>query len=227
MFIYKIICLTNNKVYVGLTNETVERRFARHVADAKGNKSTVLHKAMRKHGIENFSIEKIAVAASYEELKALEKIYILQFESYVRTGKGYNMTLGGEGDNSPKIKSRYGKGKKRPKEHGQKISKALLGKTATGKNKSGADNKLSRAVCARKIGTKEVLNFPSATIAANVLNITTYGHINTVCKGKRFSTAGYTFWYADSEPKLEDVMTFTRILAGKEVTQRIGWRKHP
>jgi group I intron endonuclease len=224
MFIYKITCKKNNKVYVGLTNETIKKRFSRHQNDARLGSNMILHAAMRKHGIENFTVEHVATAKTYDELVMLEKHYIQKFQSYIRTNKGYNCTLGGEGSDSPKINSKYGRGKKRPKAHGLKISKALKGKPATGKNAIGVTNKLNKPVCARKIGTQDILTFASAKIAANHLQIKTYGHINSVCKNKRLSTSGWVFWYLSDSPKLQDSNTFTRKLFGKLVTQGSRWR---
>ena len=51
--IYKIENLINGKVYIGQSIE-IERRFKKHLT-AKDN--TVIHKAIRKYGKENFSLQ--------------------------------------------------------------------------------------------------------------------------------------------------------------------------
>lgn len=50
---------------------------------------------MRKYGIENFSIEEIDKANSFEELGKLERNYIKKYNSQ-DPEKGYNITAGGE-----------------------------------------------------------------------------------------------------------------------------------
>ena len=58
-YIYKITNDINNKVYVGKTNLTIEKRFREHCTDSK--KFTIekrpLYNAMNKYGIEHFHIE--------------------------------------------------------------------------------------------------------------------------------------------------------------------------
>lgn len=50
---------------------------------------------MRKYGIENFTIEEIDKADSFEELGQLERKYIREYDSQ-NPEKGYNITAGGE-----------------------------------------------------------------------------------------------------------------------------------
>lgn len=58
MVIYKIVNHINNKVYVGQTTRSLKKRWRRHLSDV--NKLDYpIYKAMRKHGVENFSVEEI------------------------------------------------------------------------------------------------------------------------------------------------------------------------
>lgn len=98
-FIYKITNLKNNKVYIGKTVISIESRWRGHKCAAKNNLDKyVLHKAMRKYGIENFIIELIEECKN-EVLDEKEKYYIKKFHSFLGDEfcNGYNMTLGGEG----------------------------------------------------------------------------------------------------------------------------------
>ena len=57
-----IYCITNdvnNKQYVGKTLFTIEKRFNEHINDSKRDRceSRPLYSAMRKYGIEHFSIK--------------------------------------------------------------------------------------------------------------------------------------------------------------------------
>lgn len=96
--IYKITNIINGKIYIGKTTKTIEERFKEHVKTAKLGKGYNLHKAIRKHGQENFKIEVIFVNSSNEILNKMEMFFIKKFQSH-NPLKGYNMTLGGEGGN--------------------------------------------------------------------------------------------------------------------------------
>lgn len=91
MYIYKITCKVNNKVYIGQTTETLEKRFKRHMGYQKDNHDTKFYRAVRKYGANNFYIELVAKATSKEELNELEEYYIKYFNSIEN---GYNTALG-------------------------------------------------------------------------------------------------------------------------------------
>lgn len=92
--IYRIISLSNEKVYIGLTRDYVSNRWYQHKQAAILNKSSALYQAIRKYGTENFICEQIACAIDSNSLSDLEIILIHQYEAYGQ--KGYNMSLGGE-----------------------------------------------------------------------------------------------------------------------------------
>lgn len=97
-YIYKITNLVNGHFYIGQTTKTIETRFMQHWRDATSLKcgkesQTVLHRAMRKYGIENFSIEVLEECPD-EMLSEKEIFYIDKLNAFY--GKdGYNMTFGG------------------------------------------------------------------------------------------------------------------------------------
>lgn len=92
-YIYKITNTLNDKVYIGQTVKTVEKRFIQHKNNS--NKSyfsqIVLYKAFNKYGIENFKCETIEEVPN-ELLDEREKYWIEYYNSYF---EGYNSTLGG------------------------------------------------------------------------------------------------------------------------------------
>ena len=57
-YIYRIINDINSKVYVGKTENPIEKRFKEHCVDAfrDRNEKRPLYAAMRKYGIEHFHI---------------------------------------------------------------------------------------------------------------------------------------------------------------------------
>ena len=72
--IYKISNDINNKIYIGKTLETIEKRFAQHLKDAKKRKTEkrLLYNAINKYGANHFKIEKIE-ECSIEQLSEREQ----------------------------------------------------------------------------------------------------------------------------------------------------------
>ena len=92
MYVYLIWCKINGKRYVGQTVQPLKKRFNEHAT--KRNKS-LLGKAMRKYGRENFYCGIIKVCTSKEELDYWEKYYIAALKTKIPYG--YNLCDGGEG----------------------------------------------------------------------------------------------------------------------------------
>lgn len=96
-YIYKVTCLVNNKIYIGLTNISIQNRWNTHIGVSYNPNSPdynfAFHRAIRKYGVNNFVVEQID-QGSGEELKEKEKYWINYYDSY---NKGYNCTLGGDG----------------------------------------------------------------------------------------------------------------------------------
>lgn len=92
-YIYKITNDINQKVYIGKTEFSIEKRFKEHCSDAfrDRNEKRPLYAAMRKYGIEHFHIEQI------EETDHPEEREIYWIEQYRSFKNGYNATLGGDG----------------------------------------------------------------------------------------------------------------------------------
>ena len=97
--IYLVTNKINCKRYVGQTKQgRLDKRIFEHLIESKAAGTTVIfHNAIRKYGIENFEIEVIEDHISEEEIDEKEKFYIQFYHTYYKEGKGYNMTLGGQG----------------------------------------------------------------------------------------------------------------------------------
>lgn len=88
--IYKITNKTNNKAYVGQSNN-IERRFKEH--QTCGGRSRIpLDLAIQKYGINNFTYE-IIEECSIEELNERENYWITRLETHIT---GYNCNTGGD-----------------------------------------------------------------------------------------------------------------------------------
>jgi group I intron endonuclease len=94
--IYLITNKETGDTYVGYTSKSLNERFKSHQYAANSGSKTYLHKAMRKYGIDSFTIEKIADGSYNEEIEWIEKLL-----------PSYNLTKGGEGgdtSNSPNFR---------------------------------------------------------------------------------------------------------------------------
>ena len=94
-FIYKISNKINNKVYIGKTLSSLEKRFKEHIHDCERRKieKRPLYRAMCKYGVENFYIE-LVEESPIDMLSDRERYWIKYYNSYYN---GYNATLGGDG----------------------------------------------------------------------------------------------------------------------------------
>lgn len=91
-FIYVISNDINDHVYVGQTRRTIDQRWQQHISDSKKS-NAVIYRAMRKYGVQHFSISEIEECPD-EELNDREIYWIDYYNSYYN---GYNSTLGGQG----------------------------------------------------------------------------------------------------------------------------------
>ena len=93
-YIYKIQNKINDKIYIGQTVASPQRRWTQHKNNIKRDylQHIALYKAMNKYGIENFTFE-VLEEVSNNLLDEREKYWIKNFNSYGKNG--YNMTLGG------------------------------------------------------------------------------------------------------------------------------------
>lgn len=95
-YIYKITNEINQKVYIGKTLTSLEKRWKRHIYDTYRSDRTncKFHNAIKKYGENNFKMELIGQYDN-EILNDKEKYYIQLYDSFKN---GYNSTLGGDGN---------------------------------------------------------------------------------------------------------------------------------
>jgi len=86
---------TNGKKYVGVTCQTMGKRWSRHVYDAKKGGTYHLHRAIRQCGVASFTHEVVATFSDESEALEAEKFYIRTWRTF-DSEVGYNATLGGE-----------------------------------------------------------------------------------------------------------------------------------
>lgn len=100
-YIYKITNLINNRIYIGQTRRTVKIRFTQHINDSKReNTNTILYRAFKKYGVDNFIVDTIKEYSCINEkdlIDILNKEEIMYIAKYNSTyPNGYNMQDGGK-----------------------------------------------------------------------------------------------------------------------------------
>src|SRR5208283_4921236 len=117
LIIYKITNILNNKMYIGQSQTSLERRWTLHKSDAKTNRDNYhFHNAIRKYGTECWKQE---VLEEVEDISNLNEAEMKWIEYYDTFNNGYNCTNGGE---NGKIISEETKEKMRQSKLGKKMT---------------------------------------------------------------------------------------------------------
>lgn len=95
-YIYKITNLINNKIYIGRTTQTIKKRWSVHLAYAKHtykqNGCSYICNAMKKYGVNNFTISVVDTTNNFEKLVFLESFYINYYNT-TNPKYGYNLLV--------------------------------------------------------------------------------------------------------------------------------------
>lgn len=208
-YIYKITNDVNDKIYVGKTEFSIEKRFKEHCRDSQkeDKENRPLYKAMRKYGIEHFHIELL------EETENPEEREVYWIETLSSFKKGYNATIGGDGKSYldyDLVVATY-------KELGvmKKVAERLkISEDSVSNILKIRGVKTLSALEASKLTTSKIVNqynlneeyvqsFPSAKAAAEAIGKITStsngasSHITDVCRGKRKTAYGYIWKFSE------------------------------
>ena len=212
--IYKIVNDINDKIYIGKTNSTIEKRFKEHCADStrRDEENRPLYRAMNKYGVEHFSIHLIE-ECSDDEASAREQYWIGFYKGYT---EGYNATLGEDGKTYIDISEllrlwSLGKTLKEIAEitcHDKGWISILLKENGINGKDIVARSQEKKQIQVQMLdkNTNELLQTFSSTREAARWIIETQGlaksseggyssHISEVCNGKRKSCSGYKWQY--------------------------------
>ena len=99
-YIYCVTCLPTGKLYFGQTVMSIEERWRHHKGSAQRGSDHKFHRAIRKYGEENFTVEEVmTVSAPTKEILKKKLDYVeMRLIKKLETHKcGYNSTDGGEG----------------------------------------------------------------------------------------------------------------------------------
>ena len=202
-YIYKIVNDINNKVYIGKTDFSIEKRFKEHCRDAfrRDYEKRPLYSAMKKYGIEHFRIELI------EETNNPDEREIFWIENYGSFKNGYNATKGGDGKHYAdydliynlwdKEKLNITQIQKLTNYDRETIRKALNSHHVSEEERKKYVGKAQQKPVARiDKDTNEILEIlPSVAEAEKKYN--TNKHIGQVCKGNRKTAGGFKWKYIE------------------------------
>ena len=94
--IYSITNKLNGKVYIG-KSVNIHKRWENHInRSVQDNPKCVIHKAIKKYGVNNFIFEIVEVTESVELINEREIYWIDHYQTYLKA-RGYNRTMGGDG----------------------------------------------------------------------------------------------------------------------------------
>lgn len=172
--VYKITNKVTGKIYIGITNQGSGTRYRHHWYEARIGDPCPIHKSMAKYGEENFTLEIIDFADTYEELKEKEKFYIKKFNSTDRS-IGYNLTEGGDGTFG-RLHSEETKEKIRQKALGRKISDETKKKMSISRKGKCSDKMKRHLQEVSKSFTKKVYQYDK-----NLNFIAEYNSITEAC----------------------------------------------
>lgn len=206
MKIYQIKNKISGKKYIGQTTTSIEKRFHQHCRPSS-TYCRLLHNAIKKYGIDNFSVKELASTDSIEKLNELEIKFIEELKTL--SPYGYNLLSGGKNQrHSQETKDKMSKtrtGKKvpalqkprgkRPLSVGLAISKAKKSKPngLLGKKRKGIKQPKLRKKVGYIDGGK-TYSFNSLKEAAFYFN---KSHTNLVAhlKGRKPTWCGYKWFY--------------------------------
>lgn len=92
--VYKITNTVNNKLYFGVTQQSLIKRWQQHKCNSN-KKNYHLYNAIKKYGFNNFKIEIVYKAKNKKDMFSKEKELISMYKTNLRE-YGYNNSLGGE-----------------------------------------------------------------------------------------------------------------------------------
>ncbi len=92
--VYKLISSISEREYIGLTTLKVSERLEQHKSSALNGSKSLIHKTMRRHGVDTFRIEVVEAKVPIAVLPEREKHYIRILKTL--SPLGFNRSLGGQ-----------------------------------------------------------------------------------------------------------------------------------
>lgn len=103
--VYKLTCIPNGKVYIGITKRYISKRMKQHRKLARRDCSFLISRAIKKHGWKNFRVEVLADDLNRHDACQMEIDLISKYRACYENG--YNMTTGGQTGISPRQETKH------------------------------------------------------------------------------------------------------------------------
>lgn len=206
-YIYKITNKINDKIYIGKTMQSIQKRWTEHLKAAKKSRfeKRPLYNAINKYGAENFKIEQIE-ECPHDILNERECYWIEYYGSFKN---GYNATIGGDGRAYLDYELIYKTylSTKNIKETAElcncsqkSVSHILEIYGITKEERIKNKQNLNKVVFGHPVAkidkhTNEIIAVYETIAAAERENPKAKSHIGSVCKGKRKTAGGYKWKY--------------------------------
>lgn len=198
--VYKIVCVVNNKLYIGQTTKTLKERLNKHLASSREErtKNVKFYRAIRKYGEDKFKIFLIEEVGSQEELDERELYWINHYDS-VENGYNTKATKGKCGGdtlsdhwNKEEISRKIRESKLGDK-NPMRINGGLKGERNGMFGKRGSEIPSARRCVAINKTTGEVKEFGCLLHLKEYFNVTTLGMVSSRCSGR--TKSDYKGWY--------------------------------
>ena len=198
MLVYLITNLVNSKRYVGATTRTLRQRFQEHVRGSRRERCRqVIQCAIKKHGVENFTIIKLQDCETLEELERLETFWIRELHTLVEQ-HGYNIarshrTMLGR-HHTDDVKRRLSEMNSGPRH-------PMWGRcqTSEAREKIRLNNQQRRPVEQLTLDGTFIATYTSVAEAARMTNHPDQTKIGLCCRGRRLTTRGYKWRYVETD----------------------------
>lgn len=227
--IYKIVNTINSKIYIGKSQDDIEKRFQQHlrrlINDTHYNKH--LQRSFNKYGAENFKLEILEIIYDKFLFNEREKYWINYYNSS-NIQYGYNLTFGGDGgspneDVRKKI-SKTMKNHKRTEQHCENLRKSLK----NNKKLYGNENHNSKPVIQSDIHTKFIARYESGVEASKITGINA-SMISASCTKHTIIRKKFRFFFEKDydEDATNNINDQIKISTIKKTTgtKYIVWRK--
>lgn len=140
--VYVVMNHINGKVYVGQTTQRLSNRWAQHKHSVVRGSKTPFHLALKKYGLDNFSVCEVTSANDQAGLDAQEDAWMDKLQSRNKS-KGYNRDATGRVVRDPEVGSKishankgrtaWNKGKRLSEEQRRRMSEGMKGRVAWNK----------------------------------------------------------------------------------------------
>lgn len=214
-YVYRTTNILNNKTYIGQHKYNPNR--AGRIYRGSG---TILLKAIKKYGFNNFKVEELVWCKNKKELDKMEIIFI---EEEKLKGKGeYNIASGGEGATGVSL---YGSdnhfyGKHHSEETKKKISLSSKGRAGYWKGKSFTKEHVEKT---RRTGTKHTQETKDK-MSNTRSNPIRCDYCNKVLKNKGELVKHISFKHKEDRKKFGKTPNISKVEKQKGVRTKDGYR---